>query len=458
MQARRELPLPRIDEELLAFVLRRPPRWFWWAAGLLGAFLAAALVSEAVMIVVGLEVMGLTNTVYWAVLIANFIFWVGISHAGVMISAILRLTRAEWRRPITRSAEVLAVFALTTAGLFPLIHTGRVWRTIYWIFPYDFARDVWPGVRSPLVWDPAAIVTYLTATILFVYVGLIPDLAVARDRAADRRRAVYGALALGFRGTTRQWRIQAVAGQLLPALILPVFVSVHSIVAWDLSMTLLPGWHTTALAPYFVIGAVHSGLAGVVTTMVVLRRALGLRDYITRDHLDAVGRLQVVVVLGYVFFVLTDFYFGLFAGDALNRRIWELRLLTPPTSWLSYAQLATTVLIPLPLWLIRRVRRSFGWMLALSFLVNVGMWLERYILVVTPLNYKQPFTFTWVEPYAPQPVEYALSLGAVALVATGLLLFAKLLPIVPLWDVKEGQVVASELQVGRARVPATFHE
>ena len=260
MQARRDLPLPRIDRDLLRFALRRPPRWFWWSALVLGALLGAAVLAEAAMVVVGLQLLGLTNTVYWAVLIANFIFWVGISHAGVMISAILRLTRAEWRRPITRSAEVLAVFALTTAGLFPLIHTGRVWRTIYWIFPYDFARDVWPGVRSPLVWDPAAIVTYLTATILFVYVGLIPDLAVARDRAADRRRAVYGALALGFRGTTRQWRIQAVAGQLLPALILPVFVSVHSIVSFDFSMAIVPGWHSTVFAPYFVIGAVWSGV------------------------------------------------------------------------------------------------------------------------------------------------------------------------------------------------------
>src|SRR5205085_1157014 len=265
-----------------------------------------------------LQILGLSNTQLWAVLITNFVFWVGISHAGVMISSILRLTQAEWRRPITRSAEVLALFALATAGLFPLIHSGRVWRTMYWVFPYDFTRNIWPNVRSALIWDPSAIVTYLTGTLLFIYVDLIPDLAVARDRSSGWRQSLYRVLALGFTGRLRQWRVQEAAGMLLSALVLCVFVSVHSIVAWDFAMALLPGWHSTALAPYFVIGAVHSGVAGVVITMAALRRALGAQGYITADHLDAIGRLQIVVVLAYFFFYITDLYFGLFARDPLE--------------------------------------------------------------------------------------------------------------------------------------------
>jgi len=447
----------QINQDLLGFVLHTK-RWFWIALGALAALLLAAAAGETIMIVVGLQILGLTDTVYWAVLITNFIFWVGISHAGVMISSILRLTEAEWRRPITRAAEVLAMFALATAGVFPLIHSGRVWRTAYWVFPYDFTRNVWPNVRSALIWDPSAIVTYLTGTILFVYVDLIPDLATARDRSTGWRHSLFVALAMGFVGTNRQWRIQATAGQLLSALILAVFVSVHSIVAWDLSMAILPGWHTTVMAPYFVIGAVHSGLAAVVTTMVVLRRALHLQDYITPEHFDAIGRLQIVVALAYIFFFLMDFYFGLFFRDPVEVRIWELRAFTPPTNWLLAIQVLCTIFIPLPIWLVRRFRRSVAVMFWVSVVVNAGMWLERYILVVTPLQYKQPFVFTWVNTYVPRPVEYLFTAASVALVCAGLLVFAKVLPIVPLWDVKEGQVLKRTLRFGRAAIPAVLRE
>jgi Ni/Fe-hydrogenase subunit HybB-like protein len=458
MQERLDLGPTTVNADLLRFVLRTP-RWVWPAAGALALLLGLGLLGELVMVVLGLQLMGLTNTVYWAVLITNFIFWVGISHAGVMISAILRLTHAEWRRPITRSAEVLAILALVTAALFPLIHTGRVWRTVYWVFPYDFTRGIWPDVRSALIWDPSAIVTYLVGTLLFVYVDLIPDLATARDRAPPGwRRALYDLLSMRFRGTTRQWRIQAAAGMLLSALILAVFVSVHSIVAWDLSMAVLPGWHTTLLGPYFVMGAVYSGVAGVVMVMAALRRALRLQTYIRPQHFDTIGRLQVVVAFGYLFFLLLDFSFGLASRDPVEERIWELRLSDSPTNVLLAIQLLTTIVVPLPLWFIRRVRRNPAIMFWLSLLVNVGMWLERYLLVVTPESFKQPFVFTWVETYQPRPIEYLFTLASVALVAGGLLAFAKLLPIVPLWEVRQGQLLATEIRVGRRDVAAAIHE
>ncbi len=457
MQERRALPMPKINTDLLDFVLHTP-RWYWIIAAGLLLLLGAAGVSEGLIIVIGLQLLGLSNVQLWAVFITNFIFWVGISHAGVMVSAILRLTHAEWRRPITRCAEVLAIFSLMTAGLFPLIHTGRVWRTIYWFLPYDFTRGIWPSVRSALIWDPSAIVTYLTGTILFVYVDLIPDLAVARDRSHGWRHALFSVLAMGFKGTSRQWRIQTAAGMLLSALILPVFVSVHSIVAWDLSMAILPGWHSTILAPYFVIGAVHSGVAGVVTTMVAIRKALRAYDYITPEHFDTIGRLQIVVAFGYIFFFLMDFYFGLFAREPVEVAIWELRLTTPPINLLFFLQVITAVLIPLPIWFFRRFRRSVSAMFWTSISVNIGMWLERYLLVTNPVSLKQPFTFMWVPVYVPQPVEYIITIGGLAFASFGILTFAKLLPIIPLWDVKEGQVLLQRVRIGRVTVPGVIRD
>jgi molybdopterin-containing oxidoreductase family membrane subunit len=459
VQERATLAPRRVNDDLLHFPLQpSAPRWFWIVVLGIGALLLAALAAVGGLVLDGLQLLGLTDTVYWAVFIANFVFFVGISHAGVMISAILRLTQAEWRRPITRSAELLAVFALITAGLFPIIHTGRLWRTAYWLFPYDFNRDVWPGVRSALIWDPSAIVTYLLGTLLFIFVDLIPDAAVARDRSLGWRKRIYAGLALGFRGTARQWRVQLVAGQLLSALILAVFVSVHSIVAWDFSMAIQPGWHSTALAPYFVIGAVHSGIAAVVTTMVALRRALHLERYITPLHFDTIGRLQLVVAPAYLFFFATDFYFSIFSRDPNELRIWELRLFEPPTNIIFYVQLLTTLLIPVPFWLFRRCRRNVAVMFWTSISVNIGMWLERYLIIITPLQLKQPFTFDWIAVYVPSVVELLETAAAFGLLMWGVIVFAKLFPIVPLWDVKEGQALATDIHVVEADVPATVRE
>jgi Ni/Fe-hydrogenase subunit HybB-like protein len=376
-----------------------------------------------------------------------------MSHAGVMISAILRLTQAEWRRPITRSAEMLAVFSLITAAIFPIIHTGRLWRTAYWVFPYDFSRNVWPDVRSALIWDPSAIVTYLLGTLLFVYVDVIPDAAVARDRANGWRKRVYAVLALGFRGTSRQWRLQEAAGQLVSALVLAVFVSVHSIVAWDLSMAIQPAWHSTALAPYFVVGAVYSGVAGVVTAMIALRRALGVQRYITHKHFDALGRLLLAVAPAYFFFFLTDFYFGIFSRNPNEIQIWTLRLFEPPTNILFGIQVLT-LLAPIPFWFFKSCRTNMAVMFWTSVSVNVGMWLERYLLVVTPLQLKQPFTFLWIPTYVPSIVEGIATLASFALVVLGVVVFARMLPIVPLWDEKEGQVLSTKVRVGQLDIPA----
>ena len=457
MQERHDLPSLKVNTDLLRFPLTTP-LWFWIAISLLGIVLGAGLVTFFLMLVNGLAILGYHNVSMWAILITNFVFWIGISHAGVMISAILRLTQAEWRRPVTRAAEVLTVFSLATAMIFPLIHTGRPWRTLYWPFPYDFTRGLFPDVRSALVWDPSAIFTYLTSSSLFVYVALIPDMAVARDRSTGWQRAFYSFLAMGFHGTSRQWRLQAIAGILLSALILPVFVSVHSIVSWDFAMTLLPGWHSTVFPPYFVIGAVHSGVSAVATLMAILRFAFHLEDYITPDHFDALGRLLVVVSTTWLFFFLMDFYFGIYSREAMEVAVWELRIFTYPYNILFPIFLITAYIIPISFWLFRRFRRNIAIMFWTSICVNVGMWMERYILIVPAVSWKQTFPFVWVTEYQPQPYEWILVAASFALVTTGLLVFSKFFPIIPLFDIKEGQVLKAEVQVGRVRVPAVIRE
>ncbi len=457
MQERRELSPTKINQDLLRFAFHTP-LWFWIAAIVLGCIFGAGLVSFILMLIFGLTLLGYTNIQLWGILITNFVFWVGISHAGVMISAILRLTQAEWRRPVTRAAEVLTVFALATAATFPLIHTGRPWRVPYWVFPYDFGRGIFPDVRSALIWDPSAIFTSLSSSAMFIYVALVPDLAIARDQSTGWRRQLYGLLALGFRGTARQWKLQTIAGILLSGLILPVFVSVHSIVSWDFAMAITPGWHSSTFPPYFVIGAVHSGVSAVATLMAILRWIFHLEDYITPDHFDALGRLLLVVVNTWLFFFLLDMVFGIGTRDPNELAIWELRIFQQPFNVLFPVFFITGYIIPMGFWVFKKVRRNIKIMFWTSLIANVGMWLERYIIIVPAVSDKRPFTFTWIPVYQVQPIEVILVLASFALVSLGVLLFAKFFPIIPLFDIKEGQVLKQEIQVGRVRVPGIIRE
>mgnify|MGYP001366939441 FL=1 len=250
MQEGRPLTPTEVNRDLLRPILETP-KWFWPAIAVCAVILLIAAVTVGYMINRGLGITNLNRPVVWGFFITNFVFWIGISHAGVMLSAILRLAKAEWRRPATRAAEVLTIFSLMTAMTMPIIHTGRPWRILYWAFPYDFARGIWPNVRTPLIWDPSAILTYLTSSTLFVVLALVPDFAVLRDRTTGIPHQIYSLLSLGWQGNPRQWKLQIIAGVLLSALILPVFVSVHSIVSWDFGMAVaVKSWHSTIFAPY----------------------------------------------------------------------------------------------------------------------------------------------------------------------------------------------------------------
>jgi molybdopterin-containing oxidoreductase family membrane subunit len=455
MIARPLIGASEVNSDLLAFVLKRTRRFYVVSGPLLVICLLGAL-SIGLMIWYGLQLLGYNNTVYWAVPITNFIFWVGLSQAGIMVTSILRLTRAEWRRPITRIADVVSLFALCAAGIYPIIHTGRMWRTAYWIFPYDFTHQVWPNIRSALIWDPAAIVTYMVGTLISIYLDLLPDLAVARDYSSGWKRSMYGLLSLGWRGTTRQWRLHVKASHLLPAFMLPVFIFVHSIVSWDLAMAIVPGWHTTIFAPYFIMDAIHSGVAAVTTTVIGLMWLLKLQDYIRKEHLDCLSRCLVATASGWLFFNLVEMYFDLFSRDPLEVAIWNLRLLVGPYMPLFICYFFAGFVVPIPLLLWDRTRRDPLWLFIASALINVALWIERYFLVVTPLSYKEGFTFMWTSSYTWHPVEYLITLAGFATVILGVVLFAKLFPIVSPWNLKQGQILKRELRIGRARVAAAM--
>ena len=457
MQQRRELDQVYTNRKLLNGQLDTP-KWWLPTVTILGLAVVTGFIVISVMVNKGLGVTGLARPVYWGLFITTFVFWVGISHAGIMISAILRLTQAEWRRPVTRAAELLTVFSLLTALMFPLIHAGRPWRIAYWIMPYDVARGIYPNIRSPLIMDPVAIGTYLTGSTLFLYIALLPDLGNLRDRTTGWRNAMYTVLSLGWRGNPRQWKMQTVGGILLSALMLPIFVSVHSIVSWDFAIaSAVEGWHSTIFAPYFVIGAVHSGVSAVVTMMALMRWLWKWDDFIRPEHFDALARLLIVVATGWLGFTFLELTFALYGQDAPEIALREMQMLQWPWNGLFILFFLTAYAIPVPMWLFKRVRTNIALMFWTSILVNIGMWLERFLIIVPGLARRTPFVYTW-EAYRPSPVEWTIFIWSFAWVTFLMLLFSKFFPLVPLFEQKESQVFTDDVMIGRAKVPAIIRE
>lgn len=457
MQEHSQLTQKEINRDLLSGIFDAPKWWLPAVIFLTIVFLIGAS-AFGFMLNKGVGVTGLNRPAMWGFFMVNFVFWIGISHAGIMISAILRLTQAEWRRPITRAAEVLTIFSLIGATLAAaLVHTGRPWRS-YWVFPYDFSRGVWVNVRSPLIWDPSAVNTYLTASILFVFVALLPDIAILRDRSKGIWRTMYSFLCLGWRGTPRQWKLQAVAGILLSALVLPVFVSVHSIVSWDFATQIsVEGWHSTIFAPYFIIGAIHSGVSAVAMVMALMVWMWKLERYITPDHFDAIGRLLIIVATTWFFFFFLEWVFALYTLESPEIAMRELQIFQQPYFPLFIVFLLTAFFIPVPLWLFKKVRRSVALMFFTTVLVNVGMWLERFLIITPGLVRKTPLTFNWGS-YQPSIIEILMVTAIFALVALGMLIFSRIFPLVPLFDVKEAMVLRDEVTIGRRKVPASIRE
>lgn len=432
-----------------------PPRLGWYLfAFVLGAVVAWGLYAFTVQLTTGIGVAGINHPVMWGFYIVNFVFWVGLSHSGTMVSAILRLSHTSWRRPILRGAEAMTVFSITVGGLFPLIHLGRNW-VFYYMIPYPNQLGLWPNFRSPLLWDMMAINTYIIGSTIFLYVGMLPDLALVRDRSTGTRRRIYGALSLGWRGTAQQWHLFAKASTRLAALIIPVAVSVHSIVAWDFAVTLVPGWHSTIFAPYFVIGAITSGVAAVITLMIVIRKVFRLQDYLLPIHFDNMGKLLLAVTLLWSYFYFAEVLTVWYAHEPAEMEMFR-SMISHYGGFLFLMILGNTIL-PIPLLLIRRVRRSIPAMLVITLLINVAMFTERFLIVVPSLSHKH-IPFVW-GGYAPTWVE--LSIMAAAFAGFGLLytLFSKFFPIVAVTDVREQEeALAAERSLGRARLETVVRE
>ena len=428
-----EKSIGQVSSEVLGLAEGGATR-LWWVS-FLAAFSVLLVGAAAItyQIATGIGTWGLNKTVGWAFDITNFVFWIGIGHAGTLISAILYLLRQRWRTSVNRSAEAMTLFAVMCAGLFPLIHMGRPWFA-YWMFPYPNTRgSLWINFRSPLVWDFFAISTYFTISLVFWYFGMIPDLATLHTRAKTRwRRRLAGFLSFGWSGSSRTWLRYETVYLLLAGLATPLVVSVHTIVSWDFATALIPGWHSTIFPPYFVTGAIFSGFAMVLTLLLIARKTMGLEDYITVRHVEAMCKVLIttggIVGLSYLIEVFT----ALYSGNPYEQFVVVNRALGP-LAWGFWIMVGCNVLVPQLLW-IRKLRRNLLIVWIISILINVGMWFERFVIIVTSLQ-RDFLPSSWAA-YKPTSIELATLAGSFGLFFTCFLLFARFVPVIAISEVK----------------------
>ncbi len=430
----------------------RPPRaWYIaFAAALGGTAILFAMV--AYLLWTGIGVWGVMIPVGWGFAIVNFVFWVGIGHAGTLISAILFLLRQKWRTSINRFAEAMTIFAVVCAGLFPAIHVGRAWFA-YWLFPIPNQMKIWPNFRSPLLWDVFAVSTYATVSLLFWYMGMVPDLATLRDRAKTKLRFyAYGLLSLGWRGSARHWQRFETAYLLLAALATPLVLSVHSVVSFDFAVSIIPGWHSTIFPPYFVAGAIFSGFAMVITLIIPARRFFGLEEVITLRHLDNMAKIMLATGLMVDFSYLTEFFIGWYSGNPFEKFAGLNRLLGP-YSWAFAIMIFCNAVVPQFLWF-KRLRKKLIVLWVISIFVNVGMWFERFVIVVSSLSRDfLPSSWGYFKPTA---VDLLTLAGSFGLFLTLFLLFLRFLPMVGMAEVRSVMPQA-HLDYGKHLAPGDYH-
>ena len=422
----------QVTQDVCAPLERKSTKSWKVAFAISLAFLLLGAVATAYQIAVGIGTWGLNRTVGWAFDITNFVFWVGIGHAGTLISAVLLLMRQKWRTSINRSAEAMTIFAVICAGLFPIIHMGRPWLA-YWVFPYPNMRGpLWVNWRSPLLWDVFAIGTYFTISLVFWYIGLIPDLATLRDRAKGLRKKLFGWLSLGWDGSVRTWSRYEVACVLLAALATPLVVSVHSVVSSDFATAILPGWHATLFPPYFVIGAVFSGFAMVLTLMLIARKVMNFEDYITRKHIQAMCKVLVFTgsIVGAAY--ATEIFMAWYSASSWEQFVFANRI-RGPFGWAFAIMVFCNVVTPQMLWF-RRIRNNLMLVFGITILVNIGMWFERFVIIVSSLH-RDFLPSAWSD-YTPTWIEIATLLGSFGLFFTAFLLFCRFLPMLAISEIK----------------------
>ena len=426
-----QLTYGEIDRTVLD-TLRPPSGGYWLVIMVLILGVLVGVACWAYQIFVGIGAGGQNIPVAWGTYLINFVFWVGIAHSGTLISAILYLMRAGWRNPIARAAETMTVFAVSIAGLFPFIHLGRVWM-VYYMLPYPNQRYLWPNFQSPLVFDVVAISTYLTVSSLFWYTGLLPDLAAVRDRATGLRQKIFTILSLGWTGKHEQWRHYTRGYLFFAALATPLVVSVHSVVSWDFALSAVPGWHSTIFAPYFVTGAIHSGLAMVLTLMIPLRRIFHYERIVTMRILEAVAKTIIFtgLIVGYAYGI--EYFLAWYSNNIVEQEAFRWRALGD-YSLEFWIMVVCNSFVPL-LFFFKKIRTSIAWLFTISILINIGMWYERFVIIIGSVAHDF-IPHAW-GLYRPSAIEYGIMLGSFCLFFLLFLLFAKHLPSISMTEMKE---------------------
>ena len=434
----------QITEDICAVAERRPGLLWWVCLGISLALLLVGVGAVAYVFTVGIGSWGLNRTVGWGFDITNFVFWIGIGHAGTLISAILFLFRQRWRTSVNRAAEAMTIFAVMCAGIFPLIHLGRPWLAL-WMAPYPNMRgSLWVNFRSPLVWDFFAIATYFTISLAFWYIGMLPDLATLRDRTKSRvRRWIAGVLSLGWSGSYRTWHRYEMVYLLLAGLGTPLVISVHTIVSWDFATSVIPGWHATIFPPYFVAGAIFSGMSMVLTLMLIARKTMRLEDYITLRHIDVMAKLVLATGCMVALAYLTEIFTAFYSGVAYEEFVFINRAMGPMW-WAFWIMVTCNIAVPQLFWF-RKCRQQVVVVFLVSIFVNVGMWFERFVIITTSLH-RDFLPSNW-SSYTPSMIEIATFLGSFGLFFTCFLLFCRFVPVIAIAEVK-GAVHAGKSEKG----------
>jgi Ni/Fe-hydrogenase subunit HybB-like protein len=421
-----------VTDKISSVVLQRTPRWWYAAFGVSFLLLMVFLMAVTKLFLTGVGIWGINQPVGWGFDIINFVWWIGIGHAGTLISAILLLLRQEWRTSINRFAEAMTLFAVACAGMYPVLHTGRPWLA-YWLLPYPNTMGLWPQFRSPLVWDVFAVSTYATVSLMFWYVGLVPDLATLRDRAKTKlAKILYGIPAMGWRGSAKHWHNYEVAYLLLAGLSTPLVLSVHTVVSFDFAIGIIPGWHATIFPPYFVAGAIYAGFAMVLTLALPLRAAFGLHDFITDRHLQNMAKVMLATGLIVVYGYAMEFFFSWYSGNWYEMFM-SLNRVMGPYKWHWMALILCNAIVPQMLW-IRRVRTSPYWLFFVSMFINVGMWLERFVII--PVSLSRDFLPSSWGMYQGTIWDWATFIGTMGLFLSLLFLFVRLLPMISIFEMR----------------------
>ena len=426
--------LGSVTDKISDIALKRKVTFGWLVGFGISFMLAQALfLTITYLVLTGIGIWGNNVPVGWAFDIINFVWWIGIGHAGTLISAILLLFRQEWRTSINRFAEAMTLFAVACAAMFPLFHTGRPWLAAYWLLPYPNTMGIWPQFRSPLMWDVFAVSTYATVSALFWFVGLIPDLATLRDRARGRAtRVLFGMLAMGWRGSARHWARYETLYLLLAGLSTPLVLSVHTIVSFDFAVSQVPGWHATIFPPYFVAGAIYAGFAMVLTLTIPLRRFYNLKDMITMRHIDNMAKIMLATGLIVFYGYVMEAFFGYYSANAYESYMIFNRM-TGPYAWSYWLLILCNGVVPQLLW-IRSVRHNTIALFAISMVVSVGMWLERFVIIVTSLH-RDYLPSSW-GMYAPTVWDFGMFFGTIGLFLSLIFLFIRFLPIISIFEVR----------------------